>query len=269
VSTSTSTSTDLLPGRPGLRRTVRDCLTMARRAVLTVRYSPEQLSDVTVQPIIFTLMFTYIFGGAIAGDSARYLPFFIPGILVQSVIMTSAATGVQLREDMSTGVFDRFRSLPIARIAPLGGAMLADLLRYALGCVVTLGVGAAMGYRPAGGVVGLAAACLLVAVCAVALSWLFAFFGVVARSAASVQNTSMLVMFVLTFVSNAFVPAASMPGWLQPVVAVNPVSHLVTAARALADGQGWTGDVLWALAGAGAVVAVFAPLTLRRYMRRA
>jgi ABC-2 type transport system permease protein len=258
----------LLPARPGLRRTARDCLTMAHRALLTIRHSPEQLSDVTVQPVVFTLMFTYIFGGAIAGDTASYLPFFIPGILVQSVIMTSAATGVQLREDMSTGVFDRFRSLPIARVAPLGGAMLADLLRYALAGVVTLGVGLAMGYRPAGGAGGLLAACLLVAGCAVALSWMFAFFGVVARSAASVQNTSMLVMFVLTFVSNAFVPAGSMPGWLQPVVAVNPVSHLVTATRALADGQGWTADVLWALIGAGVIAVLFAPLTLRRYMRR-
>lgn len=257
--------TQQVSARPSLQEVASQSLTMAWRAVLKVRYSPEQLSDVTIQPIIFTLMFTYIFGGAIAGDVETYLPFLIPGILVQTVIMTSAATGVQLREDVSTGVFDRFASMPVARIAPLAGALLADTARYAFASVLTFVVGMIMGYRA--GIWDMLACCVLVTVCAWAMSWVFAFFGVVARSAASVQNTSMMVLFILTFVSTVFVPAGSMPGWLQGFVRVNPVSMLAEACRSLANDGVWTASVAWALVGAALVVAVFAPLTLRRYLR--
>ena len=248
---------------------VRQSLTMGWRGLLKIRRTPEQLVDVTLQPILFTLMFTYIFGGAIAGDVQAYLPFFIPGILVQTVITTSVVTGVQLREDMDKGVFDRFRSLPIARIAPLAGALLADTVRYAIATVLTFAMGLVMGWRPDGGAVGVVAAGLLVVVSAWSLSWIFAFFGVIARSATAVQGISMLVLFPLTFASNAFVPADTMPSWLRSFVTVNPVSHLVTAARDLTTGGGITADAGWALLGAAAVVAVFAPLTVRAYMRRA
>lgn len=248
---------------------VRQSFTMGWRGLLKVRRTPEQLFDVTVQPILFTLMFTYIFGGAIAGDVQSYLPFFIPGILVQTVITTSVVTGVQLREDMDKGVFDRFRSLPIARIAPLAGALLADTIRYLIATTLTMVMGLVMGWRPDGGAVGVVAAGLLVVVSAWALSWIFAFFGVIARSASSVQGISMIVLFPLTFASNAFVPADTLPGWLKAFVDVNPVSHLVTAARDLTLGNGITADAGWALLGAAIVVAVFAPLTVRAYMRRA
>jgi ABC-2 type transport system permease protein len=249
--------------------TVRQSFTMGWRGLLKVRRTPEQLFDVTLQPILFTLMFTYIFGGAIAGDVQSYLPFFIPGILVQTVITTSVVTGVQLREDMDKGVFDRFRSLPIARIAPLAGALLADTIRYLIATTLTMVMGLIMGWRPDGGAVGVVAAGLLVVVSAWALSWIFAFFGVIARSASSVQGISMIVLFPLTFASNAFVPADTLPGWLRSFVDVNPVSHLVTAARDLTLGNGITADAGWALLGAAVVVAVFAPLTVRAYMRRA
>jgi ABC-2 type transport system permease protein len=249
--------------------TLRQCLTMAWRGLLKVRRTPEQLFDVTLQPILFTLMFTYIFGGAIAGDVASYLPFFIPGILVQTVITTSVVTGVQLREDMDKGVFDRFRSLPIARIAPLAGALLADTVRYAIATVLTFVMGLIMGWRPDGGALGVVSAGLLVVVCAWSISWIFAFFGVIARSASSVQGISMIVLFPLTFASNAFVPADTLPGWLKSFVDVNPVSHLVTAARDLTTTGSWTLDAAWALLGAAVVVAVFAPMTVRAYMRRA
>ncbi|RMI13341.1 ABC transporter permease [Cellulomonas triticagri] len=252
-----------------LATTVRQSLTMGWRGLLKIRRTPEQLVDVTLQPIIFTLMFTYIFGGAIAGDVGSYLPFFIPGILVQTVITTSVVTGVQLREDMDKGVFDRFRSLPIARIAPLAGALLADTVRYAIATTLTLVMGLIMGWRPDGGFVGVVSAGLLVILCAWALSWIFAFFGVIARSASSVQGISMIVLFPLTFASNAFVPADTMPSWLKGFVDVNPVSHLVTAARELTLSGSWTVDALWALLGAAVVVAVFAPLTVRAYMRKA
>lgn len=252
-----------------LSQTLRNTLTMAGRGLLKIRRTPEQLIDVTVQPILFTLMFTYIFGGAIAGDVASYLPIIIPGILVQTVITTSVVTGVQLREDMDKGVFDRFRSLPIARIAPLSGALLADTVRYAIATTLTFAMGFVMGFRPEGGLWSIFAAGLLVIACSWAVSWIFAFFGVIARTASSVQGVSMIILFPLTFLSNAFVPSNTMPSWLQWFVDVNPVSHLVTAVRDLVNNGVVGADVLITLAGAAVIVAVFAPLTVRAYMRKA
>lgn len=249
-------------------QTVRNSLTMAYRGILKVRRTPEQLFDVTLQPIIFTLMFTYIFGGAISGNIQAYLLVIIPGILVQTVITSSVVTGVQLREDMDKGVFDRFKSLPIARIAPLAGALLADTIRYTIATFLTFTIGYLLGYSPAGGLGHVAMAGLLVIVCAWAISWIFAFLGVIARTASSVQGISMLVLFPLTFASNAFVPVDTMPNWLQWVVNVNPISHLVSAVRELAN-QGTMGtDLVTSLAGAAVIVTIFAPLTVRAYMRR-
>ena len=270
---SATTTLTRADGRPlinhaSLRQTLANTLTMAGRGLLKIRRTPEQLIDVTVQPILFTVMFTYIFGGAISGDVQSYLPIIIPGILVQTVITTSVVTGVQLREDMGKGVFDRFRSLPIARIAPLSGALLADTVRYAIATTLTFTMGFIMGFRPVslGGVI---VAGLLVIACAWALSWIFAFFGVIARSAGSVQGISFLILFPLTFLSNAFVPADTMPSWLQWFVNLNPVSHLVTAVRELVNAGTVGADVWLALLGAAVVVAVFAPLTVRAYMSKA
>lgn len=259
----------VLADRPSLRATVEHTLTMAYRGLLKIKRTPEQLFDVTLQPILFTLMFTYIFGGAIAGDVGSYLPTIIPGILVQTVITTSVVTGTQLREDMDKGVFDRFRSLPIARIAPLSGALLADTVRYLIATTLTFTMGYVMGYRPGGGLGAVVLAGLLVIVCSWAVSWIFAFFGVVARTASSVQGISMIVLFPLTFLSNAFVQPDTMPGWLQGFVAVNPVSHLVTAVRELANTGSLGSDAVVSLVGAAVIVAVFAPLTVRAYMRKA
>ena len=258
-----------LKRRPGFAQTVRNSLTMAYRGLLKIRRTPEQLFDVTFQPIIFTVMFTYIFGGAISGSVQDYLPVIIPGILVQSVITTSIVTGVQLREDMDKGVFDRFKSLPIARIAPLAGALLADTIRYTIATVLTFTIGYLMGYRPEGGLGFVLIAGVMVIACSWALSWIFAFFGVIARSAAAVQGISMLALFPLTFVSNAFVPVETMPDWLQWFVNINPISHLVTAVRELTNHGAFGQDLLISLAGAAAIVAIFAPLTVRAYMRRA
>ncbi|MGW6005464.1 ABC transporter permease [Oerskovia enterophila] len=258
-----------LTNRTSLGQTVRNTFTMAYRGILKIRRTPEQLVDVTLQPILFTLMFTYIFGGAIAGDVVSYLPTIIPGILVQTVITTSVVTGVQLREDMDKGVFDRFRSLPIARIAPLSGALLADTVRYGIATTLTFAMGYVMGYRPAGGLGSVVLAALLVIVCSWAVSWIFAFFGVVARTASSVQGISMIVLFPLTFLSNAFVQPETMPGWLQGFVNVNPVSHLVTAVRELTNNGVLGSDAVISLVGAAVIVAVFAPLTVRAYMRKA
>lgn len=258
-----------LKNRVSISETVSHTLTMAYRGLLKIKRTPEQLVDVTVQPILFTLMFTYIFGGAIAGDVASYLPIIIPGILVQTVITTSVVTGVQLREDMDKGVFDRFRSLPIARIAPLSGALLADTVRYGIATTLTFVMGYLMGFRPEGGIWAVVGAGLLVIACSWAISWIFAFFGVIARTASSVQGVSMIVLFPLTFLSNAFVPADTMPDWLQWFVDINPVSHLVTAVRDLVNTGTWGPDAAVSLLGAAVIVAVFAPLTVRAYMRKA
>lgn len=248
---------------------VRQSLTMAWRGLLKVRRTPEQLFDVTLQPIIFTLMFTYIFGGAISGSVRDYLPVIIPGILVQTVLTTSVVTGVQLREDMDKGVFDRFKSLPIARVAPLAGALVADTVRYLIATTLTFTMGYVMGYRPGGGIGGVVLAGLLVVLCSWSLSWIFAFFGVVGRTASSVQGISFLVLFPLTFLSNAFVDPSTMPRPLQVFAEANPVSHLVTAVRELANTATVTHQVGLALLGSAIVVAVFAPLAVRAYMRKA
>lgn len=258
-----------LADRTSLTQTLENTFTMAYRGLVKIRRTPEQLIDVTVQPIIFTLMFAYIFGGAIAGDVQSYLPALIPGILVQTVVTTSVVTGTQLREDMDKGVFDRFRSLPIARIAPLSGALLADTLRYAIATTLTFVMGYLMGYHPAGGLVNVVLAGLLVIVCSWAISWIFAFFGVIARTASSVQGISMLVLFPLTFLSNAYVPVDTLPGPLAWFANVNPISHLVSAVRELANNGVIGGDVVTSLLGAAVIVAVFAPLTVRAYMRKA
>ncbi|MFF2877470.1 ABC transporter permease [Gottfriedia sp. NPDC057991] len=257
-----------LKNKTSFSQSVKNSFTMAYRGLLKIKRTPEQLFDVTLQPIIFTLMFTYIFGGAISGDVKSYLPVIIPGILVQTVITTSIVTGVQLREDMDKGVFDRFKSLPIARIAPLAGALLADTIRYTIATVLTFTMGYIMGYRPEGGLGYVVLAGLLVIVCSWAISWIFAFFGVIARTASSVQGISMLALFPLTFLSNAFVPVDTMPNWLQWFVKINPISHLITAVRNLTNAGTAGSDLIISLIGAAVIVAIFAPLTVKAYMRR-
>jgi ABC-2 type transport system permease protein len=243
-------NTRQLNSRTSISQAVRNSFTMAYRGLLKVRRTPEQLFDVTFQPIIFTLMFTYIFGGAIAGNVDNYLPMIIPGILIQTLIGASVASGVQLRDDMDKGVFDRFKSLPIARIAPLAGALLADVVRYVIAAVLTFTIGFSIG-------------------CTWAVSWIFAFFGVIARNAASVQGISMLALFPLMFLSNAFVPVKTMPDWLQWIAKANPLSHMITAVRELTNHGTIGTDFIISLIGAGAIVAIFAPITVRVYMRRA
>ncbi|MET8651969.1 ABC transporter permease [Nocardia aurea] len=252
-----------------LRQTFANTMTMAYRGLLKIKHNPEQLFDVVIQPIIFTLMFTYIFGGAISGDVKSYLPLIIPGIMVQTVVLTSVTTGVQLREDMEKGVFDRFKSLPIARISALSGALTADMVRYFIATTLTVVMGLIMGYRPHGGVVGVVGAALLVIVASFATSWIWAFFGVIANKASAVQGYSMLIMFPLTFCSPAFVQPETMPGWMQGFVNVNPVSHLIYACRDLMNDGHIGSHFVWTLVGAAVLVTVLAPITVRAYMRKA
>ena len=257
-----------LPTRVSLADTLSQTMTMAWRALLKMRRNFEQFFDVTLQPLLFTAMFAVIFGGAVSGDVSSYLPILIPGLIAQTVMTACVATGVQLREDMDKGVFDRFRVLPISRIAPLAGPMVADTLRYAIAATLTFATGIAMGYRPGGGVVGLTGAIVLAVFTGWSLAWVFTWFGTVGKSAQVVQGYSLMVMFPLTFLSNAFVPADTLPPWLEAFTKINPVSHIVTALRDLANTGVVTPQVGWALVGCLAVIAIFAPLSVRSFTRK-
>lgn len=257
-----------LHARVSPRETLRQILLMAGRALQKMRRNPEQFFDVTLQPLLFTPMFGLIFGGAVAGDVSDYLPLLVPGILVQTSLTTCMATGVTLREDMEKGVFDRFKSLPMSRVAALAGPAVADTLRYTIATTLTFLVGIAMGYRPGGGVLGVVAAGLLMIVAAWSLSWVFTFLGTIMKSAQGLQGISMMVLFPLTFLSNAYVPTSTLPDWLETFVQVNPVSHVVSALRSLANDGTVNGEVGWALLACAAVVAVFLPLAVRGYRRQ-
>jgi ABC-2 type transport system permease protein len=246
---------------------VAQTLVMAWRALKKMRRNPEQFFDVTIQPLLFTAMFAYIFGGAISGNVSSYLPLLIPGIVAQTVLTTCMATGVQLREDMEKGVFDRFKALPMARIAPLAGPMIADLVRYLIAAGLTFLTGVVIGYRPGGGVFGVLGAILLAIFTGWSLAWVFTWIGTIAKSARAVSGMSMLILFPLTFLSNAFVPITSLPAWLADFVKVNPVSHLVSATRSLANNGTIGAEVGWTMLACLAVIAVFAPLSVRSYRR--
>jgi ABC-2 type transport system permease protein len=255
-----------LHDRASVRDTLSQSLAMAGRSLKKMRRNPEQFFDVTIQPLLFTAMFAYIFGGAISGGVKEYLPTLIPGILAQTALTACMATGTQMREDMEKGVFDRFKSLPIARIAPLVGPAVADLLRYAIAATLTILTGIAMGYRP--DAVGAIGGWLLTIIAGWSLAWIFTWIGTIARSAQAVQGIGMMIMFPLTFLSNSYVGVQTMPGWLQDFVKVNPVSHIVTACRDLMNDGDLTLNVVWALVGCVAVVAIFAPLAVRTYSRK-
>jgi ABC-2 type transport system permease protein len=250
-----------------IAETISQTLIMTWRALTKMRRNLEQFFDVTLQPLLFTAMFAYIFGGSIAGSEHNYLPLLIPGIVAQTVLTTCMATGVQLREDMDKGVFDRFKALPMARIAPLAGPMVADLVRYLIAASLTFVMGVIIGYRPAGGVLGVLGAIALANFTGWALAWIFTWIGTIAKSARAVQGMSLMILFPLTFLSNAFVPVNKLPGWLQAFVKVNPISIMVSAMRNLANQGVITSEAGWTLLAGLVVIAIFAPLSVRSYRR--
>ena len=238
------------------------------RALLKIKHVPEQLFDVIAIPVVFTLMFTYLFGGALAGSASRYLQFILPGTLVMAVLLVTMYAGVGLNADAAKGVSDRFRSLPIWRPAPIAGALLGDVARYLLaaGLVITLGL--VMGFRPAGGATGVLAGTGILVLFALSLSWAWTTLGLLMRTPQAVMSVGTVVLFPLTLASNVFVRRQTMPGWLQAFVRVNPVSHLVSAERSLMHGQAAAGQVAWVLLASAALVAVFAPVTVHLYGRQ-
>jgi ABC-2 type transport system permease protein len=251
--------------RPPRPSALAASLTFAWRALLKLKHVPEQLIDVIGIPIIFTLGFTYLFGGALAGSTSAYLQFLLPGSLVMTVVLVTTYSGVTLNTDLTKGVSDRFRSLPIWRPAPIVGALLGDTGRYLLAASIVIALGLGLGYRPDGGAVGVVAAVALVLGFAFGLSWVWTTLGLVLRAPSAVNNLSLLVLFPLTLASNIFVDPATMPGWLQAFIDVNPVSHLVTAARGLMAGTATVAQVGWVLAASAALTAIFAPLTSHLY----
>jgi ABC-2 type transport system permease protein len=254
--------------RPARASALSTALTFGWRGMLKVKHVPEQLLDVTITPVMFVLMFTYLFGGAIAGSTGAYLDYILPGVLVMSVLFTTVYSGVALNTDVTKGVVDRFRSLPIWRPAPLVGALLGDCVRYLIAGVVIIVLGLALGFRPGAGVGGVAAALALVIVFAFGLSWFFTTLGLLLRSPNAVMNAGFMGIFPLTFLSNVFVDPKTLPAALEAFVGVNPISILATASRGLMEGNAHAGDILVVLATAAALTAVFAPLTMLLYRRR-
>jgi oleandomycin transport system permease protein len=247
----------------------RQAQVLARRSLIKTWRTPEALIDVTLQPIIFLALFTYVFGGAIAGGSQQqYLQFLLPGLLGQTIAMASVSLGQNLNADIEKGVFDRFRSLPISRSAPLVGAVMADLVRYVILFVVMISVGTLMGFDPSslGGVLAALALSMGFALC---FGWVSVYVGMLVRTPGAVQGIMFLLIFPLAFGSNVFVSTDTMPGWLQAFVHVNPISHLVGAVRGLMTGGPVAGDVFWTLVSMAALLVVFMPLAVRAYRRRA
>jgi ABC-2 type transport system permease protein len=236
-------------------------LLFAGRALRKIRRTPVQIFDIAVHPVVFTVMFTYLFGGAVGGSTGAYVDYLIPGILVMTLLVTTGTTGAALSLDLAGGAFDRYRTLSIRPAAPLIGAMLGDAVRYALAAVVVVGLGAALGFR--GSVAGVAAAVLLVIAFSVSLSWVWTTLALLLKSPGAVLGVTQALLYPLSLFSNIFVDPATLPGWLRAFVRVNPVTHLVAAARDLTAGVAPGGQLAWILAACAALTVVFAPLSVR------
>src|SRR6516162_7011801 len=246
----------------------RNTFTLTWRSVLKIRTNMEDLVGLSLQPIMYLLLFTYVFGGAIEGNTHAYLQFELPGILVLSVVFATLGTGLMLNQDIAGGVFDRFRSLPIARSAPLGGAVLGDMVRYMISVAITLVIAMILGFRIETNPMSAIAACLLLLFFALCMCWVSALIGMLVKTPQGVQVYGFLAMFPLVFGSNLLVRAATMPGWLQSFVKVNPMTDLTSAERGLLTGGPVGSAALHSLLWAVGIFAVFAPLAVRAYRRR-
>ncbi|OLB76214.1 MAG: ABC transporter [Actinobacteria bacterium 13_2_20CM_2_71_6] len=255
--------------RPGPIRTARHTAALAWRAILKIQHNPEQLLDVSLQPIIFVTMFVYLFGGAIAGgDRHGYLQYVLPGIAVQTVVFGSMGTGMNLNTDITKGIFDRFRSLPIARSSPLTGLIVGDLVRYVVSLAVITGYGMVLGFRFHTNPLAIAAAYALIVSFALALCWVWVLVGLLVKSPQTLQGLGFVVVFPLTFGSNVFVATQSLPGWLQAWVKVNPVTYLSNGVRGLMLGGPVASPVWHSLVWVAALLVVFVPLAVTVYRRK-
>jgi ABC-2 type transport system permease protein len=254
-------------GRPEPASAASSVATLAWRAMLKIKHVPFQLFDVTVMPIMFTLLFTYIFGGALAGSPRQYIQYLLPGVLVQTIIFITVYTGIGINTDIHKGLYDRFRSLPVWQPAPIFGALAGDLFRYSVASALIIVMGLILGFRPQGGAVGVLLATALVMVFCLALSWCWIIVGMLVRTPESVMTTSFIFLMPLTFASNIFVDLKTMPDGLQAVVSRNPVTHLANASRGLMHGQPvWT-EVAWVLVASAVIVLVASPIAMRMYRK--
>jgi len=247
---------------------VRQTLTLAWRTIVQVRHNPWELGDFSIQPIMFVLLFTYVFGGAIAGSTGEYLTYALPGIIVMNMLFVTMYVGTGLNTDLTKGVFDRLRSLPIARWAPMAGRIMADQVKQAWSIFLLLAVGMILGFRIGTNLVSLIGAVALMLVFALAFSWVSVLVGMLAKDPEHVQLFGFTVLFPITFVSNVFVPAETMPDWLQTFVEVNPISILADACRGLMLTGAEATPIIQSLVWAGIIAAIFAPLSVWAFKRR-
>jgi ABC-2 type transport system permease protein/oleandomycin transport system permease protein len=252
-------------GRAGM---IRNTLTIARRNLLHIKATPEQLVEMSIQPLMFLVLFVYVFGGAIAGSSREYLQFALPGILVQSVAFLPFTTAIALNVDFQRGVIDRFRSLPIARSAVIGGRILADGVRIVWSILIITGLSVALGFRFDGGTAGALGALALVLAFGLTMCWPMAYLGIKARTVESVNTIGFMVILPLTFASSAFAAVETMPGWLQAFVKVNPVTSVIDATRGLMLGGPVARPLFWSIVWMIVIQVVFVPLAIARYRRR-
>ena len=246
---------------------VANVLSFAWRALLKIRHTPEQLFDVVVTPVMFTVLFTYMFGGALAGSPGAYLQFLLPGILVQTVTFTTVYTGFTLNTDISKGIYDRFRPMPLWQPAPMVGDMVGDTIRYAISSAIVVAIGLVMGYRPATGIIGVLAAIALLNLFAFGIGWVFTTLALFLQTPGTVMTLSWTVLMPLTFASNIYVDPATMPGWLQAFVAVNPVALVVTAVRGILDGQPSLQAIGLSLVAPALITLACAPIAMALYRR--
>lgn len=253
--------------RPKEPSALSNALVFGWRAVLKFRHVPEQLFDLVMTPIMFTLLFTFVFGGALAGSTSDYLQFFLPGILVQTVVFNAVYSGMGLSTDLSKGLFDRFRSLPIWSLAPFAGLMAGDILRHLIAGGIILTIGLVLGYRPEAGIAGVIAAFALLIAIGFGMGWVFIVLGLLVRTPTTVMTLGFTFLFPVVFASNIMVDPATMPGWLRAFVDVNPVSLMTTAMRGLMSGNSDAGQIALALVAPVALTVLLAPVTLWLYRK--
>lgn len=253
------------PAPPG---PMSNALVFGWRAILKFRHVPEQLFDLVMTPIMFTLLFTFVFGGALAGSPGEYLQFFLPGILVQTVVFNSVYSGMGLSTDFQKGLFDRFRTLPIWSLAPFAGLMVGDMLRHLIAGGIILGIGLILGYRPEAGLIGTVLAFAMLLTIGFGMGWVFIVLGLVVRTPMTVMTLGFTILFPITFASNIMVDPATMPDWLRSFVDVNPVSLMATALRGLMSGTATLTQIGLALIAPVVLTLGLAPLVLWLYRRR-
>jgi ABC-2 type transport system permease protein len=254
--------------RPPAPSALSNALVFGWRAVLKFKHVPEQLFDLVMTPIMFTLLFTFVFGGALAGSPGGYLQVFLPGILVQTVMFNAVYSGMGLSTDLGKGLFDRFRSLPIWSLSPFAGLMVGDVLRHTIAGAIILTIGLLLGYRPEAGVVGVIGAFALLIVIGFGTGWIFIVLGLLIRTPMTVMTIGFTFMFPLIFASNIMVDPATMPAWLRAFVEVNPVSLMTSAMRGLMAGTATLELITHALVAPVAITLVLAPVTIWLYRKQ-